>query len=458
MKNIRRIFLIFLSVTVILGASWGGEDFAFAANAPEAEGPDIEAEAAIVYCGDSGEVIWQKNADKKMEPASMTKLMTCLLAAENLDMDKVVEISAEAAETEAVKMYLQPGEKITVEELMYGALLTSANDAAVALAGASAGSTEKFVKMMNERAAALGCKNTKFVNPNGLSAEGQYSTCRDMAIIAEEAMGNDTVRKISGTTEHTIEATNVYKARELKNFNMFLSGGKYEIDGETISAEKYDGVFGGKTGSLSKEYCTMVTCLETKDVELYCVIMGTDMTHRFSDMKAVMDYGSSKVSVYKAFKKGDEFGKVKLTGGAVNKVTAIAAEDGTVSLPEGVSSSLVTTKSVYTEELSAPIEKGQRVGVEEIYIDDELYGKVDLLAANEVKEGWFLSRWRITNLQTVIMFTIAGVLLLFLIFIMCMRASNKKKAKRRRQALLEEKARRQIEREQDLKNRNWPYV
>ena len=125
--------------------------------------PDVEAKSAIILCGDTGEIIWEKNADEKMEPASMTKLMTALLAVENLKPDQEVEVTGEAAAMPETKIYLQTGEKITVEELLYGLLLESGNDAAVALAIATAGSVEDFAAMMNERAKEIGCTNTNFV-------------------------------------------------------------------------------------------------------------------------------------------------------------------------------------------------------------------------------------------------------------------------------------------------------
>lgn len=419
--------------------------------------PEITASSAIVYCGDTGEVIMEKNADEKMEPASMTKLMTCLLAVENLELDQVVEIPAEVTSIPPTKAYLQAGEKITVEELMYAALLSSANDAATALAIEAGGSVENFAAMMNKKAESLGCTNTNFTNPSGLSDENQYSTARDMAIIAREALGNETVRKISGTVEHIIPETNMYKARNLRSFNMFLYGGEHNLEGETLTVEKYEGVFGGKTGSLSKEYCTMVTGLDCDGFEIYTVVMGTTMKNRFADMKALMDYGKANISKYAAFEKGADFGKAKLTGGATNRVKAIAAEAGYVNLPEGASASLVTTKCIYADSLFAPIEKGQKVGVVEIYIADDLYRTVDLVAAEPVAKGWFLSDFGITNLQTVIIGAALLAIIVFTLTILILRMKNKKKRAQRRREKLMEEARRQLEREEDLKRRNWPY-
>ena len=188
--------------------------------------PQIAGTSAIIYIGDTGETLWQKDSTQRMQPASMTKLLTCLIAAENLDLDKVIEISYEATLPEPTKMYLQPGEKITVKDLMYATLLESANDGAEALAIATAGSVDAFAVMMNEKAEALGCTGSNFVNPSGLPDENHYSTAKDMAIIAYAAMQNKTVRDVAGTAEYTISATNAYEARSLFNYNLFLKGGE----------------------------------------------------------------------------------------------------------------------------------------------------------------------------------------------------------------------------------------
>ena len=417
--------------------------------------PDVEAKSAIILCGDTGEIIWEKNADEKMEPASMTKLMTALLAVENLKPDQEVEVTGEAAAMPETKIYLQTGEKITVEELLYGLLLESGNDAAVALAIATAGSVEDFAAMMNERAKEIGCTNTNFVNPSGLADENHYSTARDM--IAKEALSNETVRKIAGTAEHTIPATNAYEERNLENTNYFLKGVDKEVNGKKIKVDKYDGVFGGKTGYVGEDKAALVTGLSADGLEIYSLVMGSSLEGRYSDVKELMDYGKANVSKYTVFEKGDEFGKVKLLGGAVNKVKAVAADNGYINLPEGVSASLVTTECVYTDSLFAPVKKGQKIGVVEVYIAGELKKTVELVAAEDIKEGWFLSGIGISNFQTVMIGVFLAVILIGFVTIISMRIRNKRKLARIRRRKLEEEALRQLEREEDLKRRGWRF-
>ena len=207
-----------------------------------------------------------------------------------------------------------------MEELLYGLLLESGNDAAVALAIATAGSVEDFAAMMNERAKEIGCTNTNFVNPSGLADENHYSTARDMVMIAKEALSNETVRKIAGTAEHTIPATNAYEERNLENTNYFLKGVDKEVNGKKIKVDKYDGVFGGKTGYVGEDKAALVTGLSADGLEIYSLVMGSSLEGRYSDVKELMDYGKANVSKYTVFEKGDEFGKVKLLGGAVTKL------------------------------------------------------------------------------------------------------------------------------------------
>ena len=155
-----------------------------------ASGPDLEGTGAMIYCATTDEVIWDKNSDKQYNLASITKLMTCLIAAEQLGTDTVVTVDKEATNVKKVKSVVYEGEKITVENLLYEALLVSANDAAKALAIATAGSEEKFAVMMNERAAAIGCTKTNFVNSSGVKVAGHGSSAKDVALIAAEAFKN----------------------------------------------------------------------------------------------------------------------------------------------------------------------------------------------------------------------------------------------------------------------------
>ncbi len=422
-----------------------------------AEEPEVAAEAAIIYCATTGEVVWEKNADEELNPASITKLMTCLLAAESLDLDKEITVGKEAAEVIPSKIYLQEGEVITVQELLYAAMLGSANDAAATLAIAVAGSIEEFADMMNQRAQALGCTHTRFENPHGLKGESHYSSARDIARICEAAFANKTIRKIAKAKSHTIPATNASPERKLKNGNLFIRGGEVHTDKGTVEVEKYEGVIGGKTGTTEENVATMAVALQYDDLDIYTVILGSTLYDRYTDEKTLLDYARENVSKYVAFEEGTEFEEGKLRYGATNRVTGVAAKPGYVRLPEGASPSLLTMTPVYEEDLRAPIKAGQKVGVVEIYLADEKLREVDLLAAEDVKEGWFLSRFGITNVQTIIIAVVAVVVLGGMLIILILRAVNRRRRARLRRRRILEAARRELEQENSWRERDWPH-
>ena len=446
---LKRTTTFFVILTMLFTAS--------VSTAAAASGPSVHGEAAIIYCETTDEVIWEKNADADMNPASMTKLMTCLLAIENLKLDQVVEVTQEATEVIPTKIWLQAGEKVTVEDLLYGAMLESGNDAAMTLAIATAGSIEDFAKMMNKRAKKIGCTNTKFVNPTGLYGKGQHSSARDMALIAAEAFDNKTLRNIAATVEYTMGKTNKSEPRVLVNSNKLLEGGEVELYSGNIKVKKYEGILGGKTGTTEEAVATMTVGMNYEGLELYAVIMGTTMEERFSDMRKLLNYGKENVCPYVVFKKGDLFEEARLTYGATNKVASYASVSGIINLPEGASPALVTTKVVYDEDLRAPIKEGDRLGTVEIYLADEMVREIRLKAAADVEEGWFLSKYGITNSQTILICSAVGLIVLFFVTIFALRAINRKKKKQRRQQRIMEAARRELEREQSMKQRGWPY-
>ena len=421
--------------------------------------PDITATSAFLYCDTTGETLWQKNADKQLNLASITKLMTCLIAVEKLGLDHVVTVDAEATKVDKAESAVYAGEKITVEDLVYEALLASANDAAKALAIEVSGTQKKFTKLMNARAKKIGCTNTHFANASGikLGKIQSYSTARDIVLIAKEAFSNKDILKIAGTAKYTLAATNKNDERVIKSTNLFLAGGKATTFSGDITVKKYPGVFAGKTGTTPEYKTTMVVACDIDGFTVYAVIMNSTLEKRYSDIRKLLNYAKRSISKYTAFEEGAEFGEAKVLGGAQNKVGAAAAEAGLINLPEGASASLVTTKVTYKEDIQAPVKKGDTVGKVEIFLADEKVRDIELKATENIEEGWFLSAIGISNFQTIIIFAVLAVILAFCITIMALRAKNKRKKIRARQ----EKARRialaQLERERDVKKRDWPY-
>ncbi|MBR5314699.1 MAG: D-alanyl-D-alanine carboxypeptidase, partial [Clostridia bacterium] len=195
---------------------------------------DVSAHSAFVIDGDSGLTVYEKNADAKMGMASTTKIMTCIVAIENCNLEKDVSVSDKAIGVEGSSIYLQKGETLTMKQLLYALMLQSANDAATAIACEISGSTEEFAVLMNEKAKSLGLKNTHFTNPHGLYDENHYTTARELALITKHALENPTFREIVSTIKTTIPLNNDEGVRALVNHNKLL--------------RIYDGAIGVKTG------------------------------------------------------------------------------------------------------------------------------------------------------------------------------------------------------------------
>ena len=238
-----------------------------------AEAVEVSATACVLMDADTGLVLYRKNEDQRMLIASVTKLMTALVVLEQGEVDETVTVTA-AHMAEGSSMYLRVGEKLTLEELLYGLLLCSGNDAALALTEC-AGGVEPFVALMNEKAAALGMKNTHFANPNGLDDEEHYSTAYDMALLACAAANEPTLRRIASTRTVAIGG------RTLTNHNKLLS--------------RMDGCIGLKTGYTKAAGRTLVSCAEREGHRLVAVTLrdGND----WNDHEMLYDRGFALVGV-----------------------------------------------------------------------------------------------------------------------------------------------------------------
>lgn len=249
--------------------------------------PDLVANAAIVMDAASGQVLYEKNSEEKKYPASITKILTVLIALEhNVDFNATVTMSENAiwgVERDSTLIGLDVGEQVTVKDLVYATMVKSANECAYALAEYVAGDIESFAKLMNERAAEIGCKNTHFVTPNGLHDEDHYTTAYDMALITKEALKNDTFREIAGTLNYTVPATNLTEeTRPLWNGNKMIN---------PAEPYYYEYCEGGKTGYTMKANNTLMTFAKKDGLELICVIMDCDgAKYAYSDTKALYNY------------------------------------------------------------------------------------------------------------------------------------------------------------------------
>ena len=251
--------------------------------------PTIQSEGAVVMDAATGTVLYGKNQNTRYYPASITKLMTALLVLENCQLGDTVTFSKTATENleaGAVSLKLTEGDKLTVEQCLYGLLLKSANEVANGLAEKVSGSVSGFASLMNQKAAALGCTGTHFVNPNGLNDTNHYTTPYDMALIARAAFQNDTLRKIDTTLSYKFPATKNAGERTITMGHKMM----YSTD-----SRYYPSIIGGKTGYTSKAGNTLVTGAEKNGVRLIAVVMKSKSTH-YADTKALLDYGFAKMA------------------------------------------------------------------------------------------------------------------------------------------------------------------
>lgn len=259
------------------------------------QGPAVWAESAVVMDLDSGAFLYSKNMDDTKYPASITKILTTLIAIEHSRPSEKVTFSANAVygiEQGSSNIGIRLGENLTMEDCLYGMMLESANEVCVAVAEHISGSVDAFVELMNQKAASLGCTNTHFTNPNGLPDENHYTTAHDMALIAQAAYNNATFRKVCQTTTYCIGTTNKCgEKRWLSNHHKMLPDRDYT----------YEGCTGGKTGFTQAALNTLVTYAERDGRRLVCVSLRTNGRQIYTDTASLLDYGFNNFQNYSIF-------------------------------------------------------------------------------------------------------------------------------------------------------------
>lgn len=251
--------------------------------------PTLNSEAGVLYDVTTGQVLFEKNGNEQLYPASITKVMTALLAAENLSLSSTFTFTDSATknlESGATNVEMTTGDVMTVEDALYALLLKSACEVANGLGEAVSGSQTKFAELMNKKAAELGCKNTSFRNASGLNDTAHLTTAYDMALIAAAAFQNAEVRKVCSSKSWTIPATNHRASMTLSNSNKMLYSNKDEY---------FEGVVGGKTGYTSKAGNTLVECVDIGGHELIAVVMKSQ-SKQYVDAKALLNYGKSLIN------------------------------------------------------------------------------------------------------------------------------------------------------------------
>ncbi|MBB6175445.1 D-alanyl-D-alanine carboxypeptidase (penicillin-binding protein 5/6) [Anoxybacillus tengchongensis] len=347
-----------------------------------AEQPKVElateARSAILIERDTGAILYEKNAHEPLPPASMTKIMTMLLVMEAIDqgklkLDERVRASEYAASMGGSQIFLEPGEEMTVDDLLKGVAIGSGNDASVALAERIAGSEEAFVHMMNEKARELGLKHTAFENTTGLPAKNHYSTAYDMAIMAKELLKYDLITKYTGTYEDYLRE-HTDKKFWLVNTNRLV--------------KFYPGVDGLKTGYTSEaKYCLTATA-KKGNMRVIAVVFGAPTPKaRNAQITKMLDYAFSHYETKPLYKKGETIAMLPVSKGKKKAVAAVTSEPISVLLKKGEKSESVQTKWKLNEKVKAPVKKGEVLGTLVIKKDGAVIAKSSLVAKEPVEEA-----------------------------------------------------------------------
>lgn len=385
----KRIFAALMAGIIMVG-SIGSSTAQAAAKWPK--GPDqgsLSSASAIVMELSTGTVLYSKNIHKKHYPASITKIMTSLLTLENSSPSDVVtftEAEAHGIETGSSSMYCVPGEKFTIEQVLYGIMLQSANEMCLVAADHVAGSVDKFVEMMNQRVAQLGLKDTHFMNPNGLHNDDHYTSAYDMACIAREAWKNPSFQKICGTRTYQVKSTNKRKASEilggqLLNHHQMING--YE----TSSRYEKDYVIGGKTGYTSMAHSTLVTFAEKDGMQLVSVIMKGNSSkqgepNEYTDTTRILDYAFEKFSKHAVNGENSDvnenlFNTFDSYFNADQSPLRLSAESAVI-LPKGVA--LRKAKQQIQYDNSVKLQDGENViGTVKYTYDGRMVGSTDII-------------------------------------------------------------------------------
>ncbi|MDR3542594.1 MAG: D-alanyl-D-alanine carboxypeptidase [Desulfosporosinus sp.] len=365
----RKSLVIVLAMLLVLG------NIGFA-NVQPVLGVEIvtDATSAILMDAASGQILYEKEAHKELPPASVTKIMTLLVAADAVASGKVkltdkVTASENASKLGGSQIYLEPGETFTLEQMLVAIAVGSANDGCVAVAEHIDGTHEAFVEEMNHKAQALGLKNTHFVNAYGLPAEGHYTSAYDLAIICREALNYPLIRKLTSIKEYD------------------LRDGKFKLWNTNKLLWWYPGADGFKTGWTNEAKYCLASTVERNGLRLICVVMGVPQVRgHFAESMKIYNYGFAKYEFKQFAPAAQKQGVVTVRKGVEDEVTAITEKPLGTTVEKGKDKNLwVETK--LKPEITAPIQKGQNLGEVLLYRNDQLQASVNLIADHSIAKA-----------------------------------------------------------------------
>ena len=382
MKKLSKILVLVLAVCMMMHVNVG----IFAENGEKSEAEtdvntfDVAAKSAVLMEAKTGKILYSKNENDKLPPASVTKIMTLLLVAEAIDSslllpDEMLSVSSYAASMGGSQVFLKEGELISVLELIKSTVIASANDAAVLLAERIAGSESSFVDMMNKRAKELGMENTYFENVTGLddTTEKHMTSAKDIAIMSRELIKHDEIMKYSSLWQDSIR------------------GGEFTLTNTNRLVRFYDGCTGLKTGSTDKAgFCISATA-QRDDMHLIAVIMGSESRDiRNAEARKLLDFGFSKYKLYRSEEQALE--NVPVRFGTVDTVKLYESEFCDVIPAKDISK----VEKIYTlpENVSAPIKAGESLGKVEYMVDGSKIGEADIYSLFDIEKIDFLSLYK----------------------------------------------------------------
>ncbi|WP_422443820.1 D-alanyl-D-alanine carboxypeptidase family protein [Thermoanaerobacterium sp. DL9XJH110] len=326
---------------------------------------NVNAGAYVLMDAITGRVLIENNSEERRAMASTTKIMTAIIALERGDLTSKVRVSGRASAVRGSSFRLEPGEEMSLESMLYGLLLPSGNDAAVAIAEHIGGSVENFVKLMNQKALEIGAVNTHFMNPHGLDAPGHYTTAKDLALIARYALTMPKFREIVKTPQKEILEGNF--PRRLYNTNKLLW--------------RFEGADGVKTGYTGKAGKCLVASATRDGIQLISVVLGT--RDHFGNSFNLLSYGFSRFKPLEVVNEGKIYGEIIVENGVIDKSPLAAKYDVLLPVEKGET---VNLRAVTPDKIKAPVYKGQEIGELHIYINGKPVYKTPLVAVWDIRE------------------------------------------------------------------------
>lgn len=434
------VVVIFLTVFMLLPA--------YSFGAYNAKAPTVSGTSSILIDAGSGEVLYEKNADERRDPASVTKILNAMVVLDNMNLDTVVTIPEYSYEKLGNLYGIKPGEQYTVEDLLYAMMLFSSNDVAEALAIICGGDIDSFCTMMNDKAKAYGATDTNYTNPNGMNNAGQEhhkTTARDLSVIASEAMQNKTFRKIVKTKTHKVTELKSGKTKTVQNTNACLYNKKVKLINDKKLNLYYEGCNGIKTGLTSRSGECFVGSAKRGNTEFIAVVLNAPTPEdKYKDAAKLWDYGYANYRTYTAAKASEYVYELKVKKGDLSEVDLGIKQDMDITVAKGSHPDETTKVETQLNEKSvtAPVKKGTVMG-KLICVDEngKALAESDLIALEDVNEGWILSAIGISNEEIPQFILIVALIISGILILLLTRKIRREKRRQRRRAQRERAAR-----------------